>query len=93
MQENEVYGVSNTVCSCDTTFRFCTVECPEMNNLFLNVRVHTHTHTHTFTHLSTSCLTEDKQEVQKVHQDGMAKINSNGANTIMYRSINIAVIS
>jgi hypothetical protein len=41
----------------------------------------------------TSCLTEDKQEVQRVHQDGMAKINSNGANTIMYRSINIAVIS
>jgi len=85
VQENEVYGVSNTVCSCDTTFRFCTVECPEMNNLFLR--------THTFTHLSTSCLTEDKREVQRVHQDGTVKINSNGANTIMYRSINIAVIS
>jgi hypothetical protein len=83
VQENEMFGVSNTASSCDTTFMLCTVECPEMNNLFL----------HTHTHLSTSCLSEDKQEVQRVHQDGMVKINSKGANTIMYRSINIAVIS
>jgi len=54
---------------------------------------HTHTDTHTFTHLSTSCITEDNWEVQTVHQDGTVKINSKGANTIMYRSINIAVIS
>lgn len=85
MQENEVYGVPMTASSCDTTFRFCTVECPELNNLFL--------YTHTFTHLPTSCLTEDKREVQTVHQDGMVKINLNGANTIMYKSINNAVIS